>query len=113
LIELKIVTGPSQEGYEIEWPDLSTPSDKDKAEVGKIRSETIKNYASTLDAEFFVPFEQFLLELLDMDPERVARIIDARDKQNKGLIDDDGRAIRGELSDDDLIDDELDEGNEE
>lgn len=97
LIEHKILPQPGVEGYEVSWPDLSAPSEKDKAEVGKIRSESIKNYASIPDTEFLLPFDAFLEEILDLNPELVKRIIDARKKQNEALIADDGQG------DDDLI----------
>ena len=76
---------------------MSAPSDKDKADVGKVRSDSIKNYATAPDTELLIPFDSFLEEILDLDSEKVKRIMDAREKQNETLIQDDGEG------DDDLI----------
>ena len=97
LIENQVITAPGTDGYEIEWADLSAPSDKDKADVGKVRSDSIKNYATAPDTELLIPFDSFLEEILDLDSEKVKRIMDARQKQNETLIQDDGEG------DDDLI----------
>ena len=91
LLSVKALPEPGAEGYEVLWPDLSSPTDKDKADIGKVRSESIKNYAAVPDTEFLIPFDTFLEEILEIDPETVKRIEDARQKQNERLIEDDGQ----------------------
>ncbi len=90
------------EGFIVEWPDLSTPSDKDRAEVGRIRSEGISKYLSSPDAQLAMPFEQFLLEIMELPEEKVNRIIVAMEENLANMLKDDGQG------DDDLIEEELD-----
>ena len=86
LIQYEILSDPGEDGYEIFWPDLNAPTDKDKADVGKTRSESIKNYSIGLDTELLLPFDIFLEEILDLEPEKVARIVDAREEANGEML---------------------------
>ena len=63
------------DGYNIEWPDLSAPSDKDKAETGRIRSEALAKYLSSPDAQLIMPLKAFLAEIMDIGEEKVERIM--------------------------------------
>jgi len=73
LIELQILPPPVKE-YAIQWQDLRTPSDKDKADVGATRSTAIKNYASTPGAELVVPKKSFYQICLGLDDDEVSLI---------------------------------------
>jgi uncharacterized protein len=73
--ELKILEVPNK--YNIEWADLSTPSDADQATTGKTRTEAITKYAATPEAQLIVPAEQFLSDILQLPAEVVDRIIEA------------------------------------
>jgi len=77
LIELGVLPEPSTGEYTVEWPDLNVPSQKDKAEVGKARTTAIKDYVSAPGASDIIPPRQFLEEILELDPEKVDRIMDA------------------------------------
>ena len=46
--------------YEIKWSDLFAPSEKETAEVGRIRAAALKDYISTPGADYVVPPEGFL-----------------------------------------------------
>ena len=98
LIQYDVLPDPGEEGYEVFWPDLNAPTDKDKAENGKTRSESIKNYTMGFDTEFLIPFDVFLEEILDLDAEKVARIVDAREKMNGEMLRreaEDGEGLEG------------------
>ena len=75
LNELGIFKTPD-DGYTIEWPDLQDPSEKDRAEVGRIRSEAISKYTSSPDAQLIISFESFLEEIMELSPEKVERIME-------------------------------------
>lgn len=64
-------------GYVIEWPDLDTVSDKDKAEVGKIRGETLRGYASTPDAQLILPPDVFFKDVMGFDDDVAERILES------------------------------------
>lgn len=97
LAEVGIIKLP-QDGYTIEWPDLSAPSDKDLAEIGRIRSEAISKYTSTPDAQYIVPPQCFLEEIMELTPEKVERIMAEVERAIPPAIEDDGQG------DDDLMD---------
>jgi len=91
---LKVPAG----GYDIEWPDLSAPSDKDKAETGRIRSEGLSKYLSSPDAQLSMPLEQYLLEIMELAEDKVERIMTALKTYIPPMAADDGQG------DDDLED---------
>ncbi len=55
---------PKTEDYSVRWQDLYATSDKDKADVGKVRADALKAYASEPMTQAIVPplafFEYFL-----------------------------------------------------
>ena len=72
LIELGILPPPSTpEGYSVQWPDSREPSDKDLADVGKIRADAIKSYASAPTAEAVVPIQSFLRLCLGLSEDQI------------------------------------------
>jgi hypothetical protein len=75
LIEIGELPEPAGGEYEIEWPDLETASDKDKADIGKVRSEAIRGYAQTPDAQLIVPPKSFLQDIMELEPDKVERIM--------------------------------------
>lgn len=74
-IEIGILPEPKGGTYLIEWPDLDVRTDKDIADVGKVRTEALRSYASTPDAQMIVPPKSFLEEIMDLKPEKVDRIM--------------------------------------
>jgi len=101
--ELGILKLPAG-GYQVEWPDLSAPSDKDKAETGRIRSEALSKYISSPDAQLTMPIEQFLKEIMELDEEKVERIMMAISTYVPEISGDDGED--DDLDDEKLIDEE-------
>ena len=82
LIEFGVLSKPT-EHYTVEWPDLLTPSDKDKAEVGEIRAKALKNYVEAVGAETIVPSEIFLKKFLNLTNEDIEQIDNILDEMNK------------------------------
>lgn len=74
-IEYGVLPPPQRDGeYSIQWHDLHAPSDKEKAEVGKIRAAALKDYTSTPTAEAVVPPEAFFEFFLGLSEEQVELI---------------------------------------
>lgn len=73
LIELKILPKPAED-YFVNWQDLFSRSDKDMAEVGKIRADALKQYASVPGVEQVVPAEAFFEFMLGFDDDQIGRI---------------------------------------
>lgn len=81
LIEVGALPEPIDETYSIMWQDLFTPSEKDKAEVGKLKSETVKNYAAVPMATDILPLKSFYRTLLNLDDEEIKLIEQEREQQ--------------------------------
>jgi hypothetical protein len=60
--------------YSIQWAPLFEESDKDKAEVGRIRATALKEYASNPAAEMIIPSEAFYRYFLGLDNEQIELI---------------------------------------
>lgn len=60
LIEIGTLPTPENNEYTVDWPNLRTPSDKEKAEVGKIRADAIKSYTQAPGASTIWAMESFL-----------------------------------------------------
>lgn len=65
---------PEVESYTIEWPDLNSPTDKDKAEIAKLRTEALGDYVQR-DVSMVLSPKQFLHQIMDMDIELVDSIL--------------------------------------
>ena len=75
--EFGILPKPKEE-YSVKWTDLFSQSDKEKADVGKIRAEALSKYAASPMAEGVVPPEEFLKLFLGLSKEEVEQIEEAR-----------------------------------
>ncbi len=91
LIEVGVFPKPD-ESYSVYWEDLYAQSDKDKAEIGKIRSDALKNYASAPGAQDVVPLESFLEYFLGFDSDQVEVMLE----QRKAMIEEEERAFEEE-----------------
>jgi hypothetical protein len=71
-IERGILPPPvsEEEGYDVEWQDLFSPSDKEKADVGKIRADALAVYANNPTASLIVPPEAFFEWFLGLNEEQ-------------------------------------------
>ena len=83
MVEVGLLKKPIGDDYVIVWPDLNTPSDKEKAEVAKSRADAIRSYLQSPDAFLALSFESFLSEILEFDKDKVDRITE----NQKALVD--------------------------
>lgn len=88
LVEVGVLTKPS-EGYTVRWPDLLTPSDKEKAEVGAIRAKALKDYVDSIGAADTLPSNMFLKHMLHFTPEEIEQINEMVGKQQVDADSDD------------------------
>jgi hypothetical protein len=58
-------------GFNITWPDLNAPNEKDKAETGKLKTETMKTYADSPSAEMVMPMNMFREKILEMTKDEI------------------------------------------
>lgn len=62
--------------YTVQWEDLFAQSDKDKADVGKVRAEALKSYASTPGIENTMPPAAFMEFCLGLNQEQITLILE-------------------------------------
>ena len=74
-IDRMIIFGvlPEVKEYKTKWPDLDTPSDKDKAEVGKIKTEAFAKYVQGNVDSLIGPMD-YLMKIHDMTKEEADEI---------------------------------------
>jgi len=78
MIEIGVLPEPST-SYVIEWPPLTMPNEKDKAEVANILAEAIQRYIES-GAMAMIPPIDFFVEFLGFDKEKAEVIVaDAAD----------------------------------
>ncbi|MBS3775804.1 MAG: DUF1073 domain-containing protein [Bacteroidales bacterium] len=70
-VELGILPAPKNEDYDVVWEDLFAPSNKEKAEIGNIRSEALMYYARYPYASEILPVEQAFELLMGMTKEEI------------------------------------------
>jgi len=70
LITLGAIADP-KEGYTIAWDPLVVLEEKDKAEIGKMRTEALASYMSTPGVESIVPKDIFLKRELSYSDEEI------------------------------------------
>jgi len=79
-----------EEGYSFVWTPLFEKSDKDKAEVGKIRATALNQYAAQPMAEAIVPPEAFYKYFLGFEQDQIDMIT----KLQEAAIDEEGKSIK-------------------
>jgi len=84
-IEYKVLP-ESKDTYMVEWTSLYEQSEKDKAEVGKLRSEALKNYGSVSMNQDVLPVEAFYKMLLNLTDEQIELIMEQR---KQAIVDED------------------------
>jgi hypothetical protein len=74
-IKYGILPKPKKEDeYHVKWEDLFAQSDKEKAEVGRIRAEALKAYSANPLAESILPPDAFLEFLMGLSTEQIELI---------------------------------------
>ncbi len=84
----------AKQDYVVAWSDLFAASDKEKAEVGRIRAQAVKEYASEATAEEIMPPEAFMKFMLGLDNEQIELIEEMR----QSMIADEEYDQRGEIN---------------
>lgn len=79
-IQLQILPKPKTESYEVDWTDLWSQSDQEKATVGKTRSESWRNYSESPAAQELLPLEAAYSILLGLSDAEVEYITELRQK---------------------------------
>lgn len=102
-IEVGILPMP-EDGYTVEWPDLSVPSAKDQAEVSRLKTEALAKYAMSPGADQIIPSSIFLKKFLDFADEDISQI----DEVLKGI---EGE-ISGEMVDIETVQEMIEEALE-
>jgi hypothetical protein len=87
LIKFKALPEPQEGNYNVIWPDLRTPSDKEKAEVGRIRSEALNKYLMAPGADSVIPIDQAIQHLFGLDEDAARDIIEDSEIMIRGEID--------------------------
>jgi hypothetical protein len=77
MVEHGVLDKPSAEYYTVEWPDLFAPSDKQQAEVAKLRSEALMMYGNSLNSELVMPPEVFVELIMGFGGSKLKKITDA------------------------------------
>jgi hypothetical protein len=62
---------PEVEEYTVLWNDLMTKSDKDKAEVGRVRAEALSKYLNSPMVEQVVPIKAFVEFFLGLEQDEI------------------------------------------
>lgn len=84
LIRVGVLPTP-KEKYTAIWPDLMIPSEKDKAEVGEIRSRTLGNFVNAIGAESVVPISIFQKKMLGLSQDEISQIDLIQGQEDKSI----------------------------
>lgn len=68
LVALGILEAPSDGEYEIDWEHEDGLSEKERAEIGKIRTEALATYSNAINAPAIVPETEFRENFLGLNP---------------------------------------------
>lgn len=60
--------------YEVKWSDISTPTEKEKADVSKVKTEAIATYANSSGADQVVPLEIWMKEVMGFGHDTIEEI---------------------------------------
>lgn len=80
LVRVGVLAEP-KDGYTVDWPDILTASDKEKAEVGQIRAKALKDYVDSLGAADILPPDVFLRHMLHFTTDEIEQINAMVEKQ--------------------------------
>jgi hypothetical protein len=79
LIAVGILPRP-QKGYKIHWPDLSTPTDEDKANLALKWTQALSQYVASGVIHLIQPLDYFTM-IVGLKPEDAIRVIDIAKKE--------------------------------
>ena len=78
-IEYGALPEPSTGKYDVKWEDLFAISDKDRAEVGRIRATALKEYTQNVSAEIVIPPKGFFRYILGLTDDEIENVEELRD----------------------------------
>ena len=99
LIEYKILPVPSGDEYYFEWENFYEMSDKEKAEVGRIRSESLAKYVSSTGSDQVLAPEMFIKLGMGLNDDQVKEVeewVVKMEKENERLLREEEIAMREE-----------------
>jgi hypothetical protein len=67
---------PEPKEYFVDWPDLSTPSDKDKSEVARNQTEALAKYVGA-DVHMVFPPKEYFMEIFELEEDKAEAIVKA------------------------------------
>jgi hypothetical protein len=74
-IEYGILPTPAEDApYKVFWPDIFSPSEKDRAEIGKTRAAALMSYMNNPAAEIIIPPEAFIEYMLGLEDEDIEHV---------------------------------------
>ncbi len=85
-IAIGILPAPAEGEFIVNWPDLSSPSDADKAQNANMTTDTLQKYVQGGVSEF-IPELEFMIYVLGFDAETAEAIMDANEKRLKEMED--------------------------
>lgn len=62
---------PESDTYHVIWPDLFSPSEKERADIGGVRAGALQSYMNNPAAEIVIPPEVFVEFFLGLDPDQI------------------------------------------
>jgi hypothetical protein len=110
-----------EDGFDIDWPDLFSPSQQDQATIAKTKTDTLTKYADSNNAELVLPRRLFLKKIMNLDDEEIDQIeveIEALEQEREeerqrmiqeGVLDENGNPRMAEDDEDEDQDEEDDE----
>ncbi len=58
---------PNEPSYDVIWPDLTSVSENDKAEIASKKAAAIASYVNAVGADLMIPPEQFVTEIMGLE----------------------------------------------
>lgn len=82
------VLPPAKDKYSVEWSDLFSQSEKEKAEVGKILADSLALYSRDILAQSIIPPSAFLKFIIGLSDENIKMVEEARKNEVDLEVDD-------------------------
>lgn len=74
LIIVGVLTAPASGEYAVIWPELTSPSQLDAADVASKKTEALSKYVNAPGADLIMPPDFFLAEFMGLTPEQIETI---------------------------------------
>lgn len=82
MINVGILSQPKND-YQIKWPDLQVPSEKEEADVAFTKTDAIAKYVMSIGADMIIPVTIFLRDILKLPKATIDEITEIIDQQIK------------------------------